>query len=120
MLATSDVMRRRQGFGPLPEGFFHVPFNDLSALESVLDDRTAALILEPIQGEGGVIAATQSYLAGARALCRERGVVLILDEVQTGVGRLGTLWAHQRYGITPDVVTWSKGIGGGLPLAVMG
>lgn len=107
------------GFEPLPEGFVHVPFNDLEAMAEAITDRTAAVLLEPVQGEGGIQPATQAYLEGVRALCDERGALLIFDEVQCGVGRLGTLWAYERFGVTPDIATWAKGIAGGVPLGAM-
>ena len=103
-------------FAPLPPGFDYVPFNDLEALEAIVTDDTCAVLLEPIQGEGGVIPATQEYLTKARALCDKHKALLILDEVQTGVGRTGKMWAYQQYGVIPDVMTLAKGLGGGVPI----
>ncbi len=103
-------------FAPLPPGFDYVPFNDLEALEAIVTADTCAVLLEPIQGEGGVIPATQEYLTKARALCDKHKALLILDEVQTGVGRTGKMWAYQQYGMIPDVMTLAKGLGGGVPI----
>ena len=107
------------GFGPRPEGIRHVPFNDLSALHAAVDAQTVAILLEPIQGEAGVIPATEHYLKGVERLCRELGILLILDEVQTGIGRCGTLLAEQQYGVRADIITLGKGLGGGVPLAAL-
>lgn len=103
---------------PLP-GFSHVPFNDLAALHAEVDARTVAIMLEPIQNEAGVIPATEHYLKGVERLCRELGILLILDEVQTGIGRLGTLLAEQSCGVRADIVVLGKGLGGGVPLAAL-
>ncbi len=104
-------------FAPLPEGFSHVPFGDLAALDAALDPaRVGAVLLEAIQGEGGVVPAPEGYLAGVRALCDERGVLLILDEIQTGLGRTGRWFAFQREGILPDIVTIAKALGNGVPV----
>lgn len=106
-------------FAPKVPGFIKVPFNDLAAVSMAMDDQTVAVMLEPIQGEAGVIPATPGFMKGLRALTRERGSLLILDEVQTGMGRTGALFAHQGYGIEPDIMTLGKGIGGGVPLAAL-
>ena len=111
----SDCKRCEPG---LP-GFSKVPFNDLEALHAAVDSRTVAIMLEPIQGEAGVIPATQEYLKGVEQLCRELGILLILDEVQTGVGRCGALLAEQTYGVRADIITLGKGLGGGVPLAAL-
>lgn len=103
-------------FRPLPEGFVHVPFNDISALEKEMDDTTCALILELIQGEGGIIPATQNYVNAARKLCSQYSTLLIIDEVQTGIGRTGRFFAYEHYGIFPDIVTVAKALGGGMPI----
>src|SRR5690606_14694759 len=92
-----------EGFGPRPEGITHVPYNDIAALEAAISDKTCAVILEPIQGESGVLPAQQAYLEAARRLCDQHQALLIFDEVQTGVGRTGKLFAHKHYGVTPDV-----------------
>ena len=103
-------------FAPLPGGFSYVPFNDSAALAEAVTDSTAAILLEPIQGEGGIIPATPEYLRTARDLADRHDALLIMDEVQTGVGRTGTLWGYQHYGIVPDVMTLAKGLGGGIPI----
>lgn len=100
-------------------GFSKVPFNDLAALHAAVDSRTVAIMLEPIQGEAGVVPATQHYLKGVERLCRELGILLILDEVQTGIGRCGALLAEQTYGVRADIITLGKGLGGGVPLAAL-
>jgi acetylornithine/LysW-gamma-L-lysine aminotransferase len=106
----------RQPFAPLVPGFVHVPYNDLAALDANVCDDTAAVILEVVQGEGGVHPADPAYLAGAQALCRERGALLIVDEIQTGYGRTGKLFASEYYGIEPDLMTVAKSMAGGLPM----
>ena len=103
-------------FAPLPAGFAYVPFNDVEALRAAVDENTPAILMEPIQGEGGVWPATVEYLREARALADRSGALLIFDEVQTGMGRTGSLWAYQRYGVVPDIMTLAKGLGGGLPI----
>jgi acetylornithine/N-succinyldiaminopimelate aminotransferase len=103
-------------FAPLPAGFSYVPFNDIEALRAAVNDDTAAILLEPIQGESGVRPATPEYLKAAREIADQHGALLIFDEVQTGVGRTGSLWAYQRYGVVPDVMTLAKGLGGGVPI----
>jgi predicted acetylornithine/succinylornithine family transaminase len=107
------------GFEPLPGGFEHVPFNDIQALERALDERVAAFIVEPVQGESGVIAADPEYLRAARRLCDERGALLIFDEIQCGMGRLGTLFAFDAYGVRPDLVTMAKALANGLPIGAV-
>lgn len=108
-----------EGFDPLVPGFSHVPYNDLAAMEQAIDRETCAILVEPVQGEGGVLAPAPSYLAGLRALCDRHGLLLILDEVQTGVGRTGTWWAHQHTGVTPDIMSVAKGLAGGVPIGAM-
>lgn len=108
-----------QGFEPLLPGFKHIPFNDLAAAERAIDSRTCAVLVEPIQGEGGVRVPGDDYLPGLRQLCSEREVLLMLDEVQTGMGRTGRLFAYEHSGIEPDVMTLAKGLGGGLPIGAM-
>ncbi|WP_417348496.1 aspartate aminotransferase family protein [Ferrimonas sp.] len=107
------------GFGPKPEGVDHIEFNDLAALEAVISDKTCAVMMEPIQGEGGIIPATQEFMDGVRALCDKHNALLIFDEVQTGVGRTGALYAYQHYGVAPDILTTAKALGGGFPVAAM-
>jgi acetylornithine/N-succinyldiaminopimelate aminotransferase len=106
----------QRGFEPLVPGFLHVPFNDLNAVEKAITEKTAAVLLEPIQGEGGVQVADEEYLAGLRKLCDEKGLILMLDEIQTGVGRTGRLFAYEHWGIEPDIMTLAKGLGGGFPI----
>lgn len=106
----------QKGFGPLVPGFRYAPFNDLEALEASLTPQTAAIMLEPIQAEGGVIVADRLYLQKLRTLCTERKILLIFDEVQTGMGRTGTLFAYEQFGIQPDIMTLAKGLGGGVPI----
>ncbi|TFY95689.1 aspartate aminotransferase family protein [Pseudomonas nabeulensis] len=106
-------------FEPQLPGFSHVPFNDLPALHAAVDAQTVAILLEPVQGEAGVIPATEHYLKGVERLCRELGILLILDEVQTGIGRCGTLLAEQQYGVRADIITLGKGLGGGVPVAAL-
>jgi len=103
-------------FAPLPPGFVHVPFNDVEAIRDVTTDQTVAVMLEPVMGEIGVVPAAAGYLTAVRQWCDERNLLLILDEVQTGLGRTGRWFAHQHAGITPDVMTLAKGLGGGVPI----
>ena len=103
-------------FQPLPAGFVHVPYNDAGALEAATTDKTVAVILEPVMGEIGVIPAAPGYLQRVREWCDQKNLLLILDEVQTGLGRTGRWFAHQHAGITPDVMTLAKGLGGGVPI----
>ncbi|MCP4500102.1 MAG: aspartate aminotransferase family protein [Deltaproteobacteria bacterium] len=107
------------GFEPLLPGVRHVPFGDLGALESAITERTAAVLLEPIQGEGGIRVPPVGFLRGVRDLCTKNGCLMLLDEVQSGVGRTGTLFGYQQEGVEPDVMALAKGIGGGMPLAAM-
>ena len=113
--ATWDK-KYRDPFEPLVPGFSHVPFNDLAALEAAVTDQTAAVLLEAVQGEGGVRPGTPEYLQGAQSLCRQRGSLLIIDEVQTGFGRTGSMFACQHYGLEPDILCVAKSIAGGLPM----
>ncbi|MDD5167160.1 MAG: aminotransferase class III-fold pyridoxal phosphate-dependent enzyme, partial [Candidatus Omnitrophica bacterium] len=104
---------------PLPEGFKTVKFNDIEAVKAAITDKTVAILLELIQGEGGVNVASRDFVSGLRKICDEKKLLLIVDEVQTGIGRTGKLFCHQHYGITPDIVTMAKALGGGLPIGVM-
>ncbi len=108
-----------EGFGPLVEGFTYVPFGDLDALEAAIDDETCAVLMEPVQGEGGVLVPPEGYLRGLREVCDRKGVLLMFDEVQTGVGRTGKLWAHEHEAVRPDVFTIAKGLAGGVPIGAM-
>src|SRR5690606_6694841 len=118
MVATGQD-KVRQGFEPLLPGFVHVPYNDAAAVEAAIDDHTVAVIVEPIQGEGGITVPDDDYLPRLRRLCDERDLLLIVDEVWTGCGRTGRAFAHQHWGIVPDIMTLAKGVGGGLAVGVM-
>jgi len=107
------------GFGPKPADIVHVPFNDLAAVKAIMDDHTCAIVVEPIQGEGGVTAATPEFLQGLRTLCDEFDALLVFDEVQSGMGRTGELFAYMNYGVTPDILTSAKALGGGFPVSAM-
>lgn len=107
------------GFAPLPEGFRYVPFNDISALEEAISDKTCGIMLEPIQGEGGVRIPDADYLSQVRKICDDRGILMILDEVQVAMGRTGTFFAYEQYNIRPDIVTLAKAVGNGFPIGVM-
>lgn len=115
----------QKGFSPLVPGFYYVPYNDISALERALDEldgrdrRVAAIMLEPLQGEGGVNPGQLEYFQRIRQLCDQRGILLILDEVQVGMGRSGKLWGHEQLGIEPDIFTSAKGLGGGIPIGAL-
>ncbi len=115
-LALTGQPAKRTPFEPMPAGVVHIPFGDIAALDAAVDSDTAAVVLEPILGEAGVIVPPEGYLQAAREITAARGALLVLDEVQTGIGRTGSWFAHQRVGITPDVVTLAKGLGGGLPI----
>ena len=115
-LALTAQPAKQDPFRPLPGEVTSVPFGDIDALRAAIDSETAAVFLEPIQGEGGVIPAPSGYLSAAREACNEHGALLVLDEVQTGIGRTGWWFAHQSEGVAPDVVTLAKGLGGGLPI----
>ncbi|HEY1077199.1 MAG TPA: acetylornithine/succinyldiaminopimelate transaminase [Fontimonas sp.] len=108
-----------QGFEPLPGAIRHLPFNDLAALTAAMDDSVCAVVVEPVQGEGGVMPATPEFIKGIRALCDKHQALMILDEVQTGNGRSGTLFAHEQMDVVPDVLTTAKGLGGGFPIGAM-
>lgn len=118
-LAATAQPKYHLGFEPLPLGFITVPFNDFEALRGAITPSTCAVMLEPIQGEGGVHPTTPEYLQAVRRVCDEHGLLLILDEIQTGIGRTGKLFAYEHYGITPDVLTLAKGLGGGVPIGAM-
>jgi len=107
------------GFGPKIQGITHVPYNDLDALKAAISDKTCAVVLEPIQGEGGVLPADQAYLQGARELCNAHNALLVFDEVQSGMGRTGELFAYMNYGVVPDILSSAKSLGGGFPIAAM-
>ncbi|CAG1008520.1 succinylornithine aminotransferase [Burkholderiales bacterium] len=118
-VTAGGTERYRQGFGPLPSSVTHIGYNDVAALEAAIGPQTCAVILEPVQGEGGVNPGRVEFLQAARALCDRHQALLILDEIQTGMGRTGTLFNHEQKGIIPDIMTSAKGLGGGFPVGAM-
>ena len=118
-VAAGGQPKYSKDFAPLPGGIIHVPFNDLAAAKAVIDEQTCAVIVEPIQGEGGVLPADAEFLQGLRQLCDDTGALLIFDEVQTGVGRTGALYAYMNTGVVPDILTTAKALGGGFPIGAM-
>jgi acetylornithine/N-succinyldiaminopimelate aminotransferase len=118
-LAATGNTKYLEGFGPVVDGFDQVPFNNMNAVRNAISGATAGIIVEPIQGEGGVRPADMQFLRDLRAVCDEYGIILGMDEVQSGVGRTGKLFAHEWAGITPDVMSVAKGIGGGFPLGAV-
>ncbi|MCC2101314.1 MAG: aspartate aminotransferase family protein, partial [Hyphomicrobiales bacterium] len=116
MIAAGGNPKYIEGFGPKAAGFDQVPFGDLDAVKAAIGPQTAAILIEPIQGEGGIRVADPAYLRALRALCDEHGLLLVFDEVQTGVGRTGKFFAYELTGVTPDILAFAKGIGGGFPL----
>jgi acetylornithine/N-succinyldiaminopimelate aminotransferase len=119
-LTATGQEKIRAGYDPLPSGFRQVPYNDLAAIEEAIDEKkTAAVLIEPIQAEGGVNVAGEAYMRGLRELCNQRGILLIFDEVQTGMGRTGKLFGYEHFAIEPDIMTLAKALGGGLPLGAM-
>jgi len=116
MISAAGAEKLTKGFGPLLPGFVHVPFGDHDALHAAINDRTAAIMIEPVQGEGGILPVPDQCLQGLRKLCDEQGILLIYDEIQCGMGRTGKLFAHEWSGATPDIMAVAKGIGGGFPL----
>ena len=119
-LSATAQKKIHAGFKPLLPGFKYVPFNDISALKKALTKKTCAVLIEPIQGEGGVNLAQETYLKTLRKICNEKGVLLIFDEIQTGFGRTGHLFAYERYKIKPDIITLAKALGGGIAIGAMG
>ncbi len=109
----------REGFEPVPAGITHVPFNDLQALKAAISEKTCAVVMEPIQGEGGIIPADPAFVRGVRELCDQHHALLVFDEIQTGVGRTGDLYAYMGLGVTPDILTSAKALGGGFPIGAM-
>lgn len=118
-VTATGTAKYHQGFEPIVPGFKHVPFNDFAALEKAVTGKTVAIILEPIQGEGGIHVADQQYLHSIKRLCQDRKILLILDEVQTGMGRTGRMFCFKNYGIEPDVMTLAKSLGNGFPIGAM-
>ena len=115
-ISATNQPKMRDGFEPLLPGFAYAPFNDLDAALALIDDETAGFMVETIQGEGGVSVGTPEFITGLRKVCDEKGLLLVLDEVQCGYARTGKMWAYEHYGITPDIMSVAKGIGGGFPL----
>jgi succinylornithine transaminase family protein len=118
-VTTGGQPKYTQGFAPLPQGIKHVAYNDLEAMRAAVTDKTCCVIVEPIQGEGGVTPAKREYLQGIREICNKHKALLIFDEVQCGAGRTGALFAYMKYGVTPDILTSAKGLGGGFPIGAM-
>lgn len=118
-LAATDNPAYQEGFEPLPRGFRHVAFNDVDALDAAITEHTACFLVEPVQGESGVVPATREFLQAARRLCDERGALLIFDEIQCGMGRLGKLFASQYFDVTPDAFTLAKSLANGLPIGAL-
>ncbi len=118
-LAATGQVKYQQGFEPLPEGFKIVKFNDIQEVKKAITDKTVAIMLELIQGEGGINVADKDFILNLRKICDEKKLLLIIDEVQTGIGRTGKMFCYQHYGFTPDIMTLAKALGGGLPIAVM-
>ncbi len=118
-VAATGQDKVKTGFAPLPAGFRHVPFNDIKTLRQAMNAETAAVLLEPVQGEGGVHVAAADYLRDVRKLCDKTGALMLLDEVQTGMGRTGTMFACEQAGVRPDILTLAKGLGGGFPIGAM-
>lgn len=118
-LTATGQSKYQEGFAPLPEGFVYADYNDLMSIEKLIDENTAAIMIEPVQGEGGVHPADPVFLNGLRRICNREGIFLIFDEVQCGVGRTGSFMAYQGYGLSPDIVTMAKGLAGGFPIGAM-
>lgn len=118
-LTATGQDKVKDGFFPLPEGFAYARYNDIQSVEDIITERTAAIMLELVQGEGGIYAADPEFVARLSALCKERGLLLMIDEVQTGMGRTGKLFAYEHYGIEPDIITLAKGLANGFPIGAM-
>ncbi|MFH1305930.1 MAG: aspartate aminotransferase family protein [Candidatus Omnitrophota bacterium] len=118
-LTATGQDKIKEGFSPLPEGFSHVPFNDIGAFVSAVTDKTVAVIIEPIQGEGGINVPDEKYMRALSRFCGEKDILLIVDEVQTGMGRTGEMFAYKHFGIVPDAMTLAKSLGGGLPIGAL-
>ncbi|MEK7352905.1 MAG: aspartate aminotransferase family protein [Chloroflexota bacterium] len=119
MTAASGNLKMHEPYPPLPVGFINVANNDIAAIKSATTEKTCAIMLELIQGEGGVNMPAEGYLKAVRKWCDEKGILLILDEIQTGIGRLGTLFGYEQFGIEPDIMTLAKGLGGGIPIGAL-
>ena len=119
MVAASGQAKHQEAYLPLPAGFINVEYNNIEAIKAATTDKTCAVILEPLQGEGGVNMPDDNYLKMVREWCSQQGILLILDEIQTGIGRLGTLFGYELYGVEPDVMTLAKGLGSGVPIGAI-
>jgi len=119
MVAATGQLKFQKPYPPLPTGFINVEYNNIGAIKSATTDKTCAVMLEPIQGEGGVNVPDDSYLPAIRAWCDQKGILLILDEIQTGMGRTGTLFAYEQYGVEPDIMTLAKGLASGVPIGAV-
>ena len=118
-VAATGQDKHQQPYIPLPDGFIHVNYDDIKAIKAATTNRTCAVMVEPIQGEGGVNVPDDNYLKKIRAWCDEKGILLILDEIQTGIGRIGSLFGYEQYGVEPDIMTLAKGLGGGVPIGAV-
>ena len=118
-ITATGQPKYQEGFAPLPQGFVYAPFNDLEAVKSKITDKTVAIMVEPIQGEGGINVASDEFIAGLRKVCDERNILLIFDEIQTGMGRTGKMFCYQHYNVTPDIMVLAKTLGGGFPIGAM-
>ncbi|WP_118985280.1 bifunctional acetylornithine/succinyldiaminopimelate transaminase [Photorhabdus sp. CRCIA-P01] len=118
-VSVGGQLKYADGFGPKPADIIHVPFNDLDAVKAVIDDHTCAVVLEPVQGEGGVMPAAPAFIHGLRELCDKHQVLLVFDEVQSGMGRTGKLFSYMHYDVTPDIITTAKALGNGFPISAM-
>lgn len=118
-LTATAQPKFHEGFAPLPAGFVYAAFNDLKSVASKINAKTVAIMIEPVQGEGGVLPADTAFVKGLQKLCKKHNLLLIFDEIQTGMGRTGTLFAYEQYGVTPDIMTLAKSLAGGLPLGAM-
>jgi len=118
-LAATGQKKYQSGFEPMPEGFKQVKFNDIAAVNKAISDKTVAIMLELIQGEGGVNVADRNFVLSLKKICKEKNLLLIIDEVQTGIGRTAKMFCYEHYGVTPDILTLAKALGGGLPIGVM-
>ena len=119
MTAATGQSKFQEPYIPLPDGFINVEYNDVEAIQRATSKQTCAVILEPVQGEGGVNISDDDYLKKVQSWCREKGILFILDEIQTGIGRTGTLFAYEQYGVEPDIMTLAKGLGGGVPIGAL-
>ncbi|MGB2601229.1 MAG: aspartate aminotransferase family protein [Candidatus Omnitrophota bacterium] len=118
-LTATGQDKVKKGFSPLPEGFKHIPFNDIDAFKNAVTDKTVAVMIEPVQGEGGINVAGEAYIKELAGICKEKDILLIMDEVQTCMGRTGEMFAYKHFGIEPDAITLAKSLGGGLPIGAL-